>query len=123
LPAILAALPASLGDGHRIMWVDVARTPPFFAVPSAGTTTDPIVCFAVLPPGVAAAEREEVLPALARVDRLLRDAGGKRYLSGWLGPMPEERWREHLGEAYPRWLELKRRFDPSGIFRSALFPD
>ena len=119
LPAILAALPVSLGDGHRIMWVDASRRPPLFAVPAS----DPIVCFAVLPPGVAAAEREEVLPALARVDRLLRDAGGKRYLSGWLGPMPEERWREHYGEAYPRWLELKRRFDPERIFRSALFPD
>jgi cytokinin dehydrogenase len=119
LPAILAALPMSLGDGHRILWVDASRRPPFFAVPSA----DPIVCFAVLPPGVAAAEREEVLPALARVDRLLRDAGGKRYLSGWLGPMTEERWREHHGEAYPPWLALKRRFDPERIFRSALFPD
>jgi cytokinin dehydrogenase len=121
LPTILGALPASLGDGHRIMWVDPTRRPPFFAVPVP--PSDPIVCFAVLPAGVAAAEREEVLPALARVDRLLRDAGGKRYLSGWLGPTTEERWREHHGEAYPRWLELKRRFDPDGIFRSAHFPD
>jgi len=119
LPAILAALPLSLGDGHRLLWVDTARRPPFFAAPAS----DDVVCFAVLPPGVAVAEREEVLPALAHVDRLLRDAGGKRYLSGWLGPMTEERWREHHGEAYPRWEALKRRFDPEGILRSALFPE
>jgi cytokinin dehydrogenase len=119
LPAILAALPPALGDGHRILWVDTARRPPFFAAPPG----DDVVCFAVLPPGVAAAEREEVLPALAQVDRLLRDAGGKRYLSGWLGPMNEERWREHHGEVYPRWTALKRRFDPEGILRSALLPD
>ncbi len=118
LPAILAALPPSLGDGHRILWVDAARSPPFFAAPPE---TD-VVCFAVLPPGVASAEREEVLPALAHVDRLLREAGGKRYLSGWLGGMSEERWREHHGEMYPRWKALKRRFDPEGILRSALFP-
>ena len=119
LPAILAALPPSLGDGHRILWIDTTRRPPFFAAPEG----DRVVCFAVLPPGIPTAEREEVLPALAHVDRLLRDAGGKRYLSGWLGPMSEERWREHHGGAYPRWQDLKRRFDPDRIFRSALFPD
>jgi cytokinin dehydrogenase len=119
LPAILAMLPPSLGDGHRLLWVDTTRKPPFLAAPER----EPIVCFAVLPPGVTAVERPEILAALAEVDRLLREAGGKRYLSGWLGPMTEERWREHYGEAYPRLLELKRRFDPDRIFRSALFPE
>jgi cytokinin dehydrogenase len=118
LPPVLAALPPSLGDGHRILWVETTPRPPFFAMPPS----ERVVCFAVLPPGVAAAEREDVLPALAHVDRLLRDVGGKRYLSGWLGAMTEDRWREHHGEEYPRWVELKRRFDPDGLLRSALFP-
>jgi cytokinin dehydrogenase len=59
---------------------------------------------------------------LARVDSLLRNAGGKRYLSGWLGSVDEARWREHYGPSYDRWIAVKRRFDPDGIFRSALFP-
>jgi cytokinin dehydrogenase len=118
LPAILAELPLSLGDGHRLLHVDTSMRPPFFAAPAG----DRAACFAVLPTGVSDRERGEVLPALARLDRLLREAGGKRYLSGWLGIMDDARWREHLGEAYERWTALKRRFDPGAIFRSALFP-
>jgi cytokinin dehydrogenase len=118
LPAILEELPLSLGDGHRVLWLDASKRPPFFAAPD-GTST---VCFAVLPTGVSHSEREQVVPSLGRVDHLLREAGGKRYLSGWLGFMDDDRWREHHGPAYDQWLALKRRFDPDGILRSALFP-
>jgi cytokinin dehydrogenase len=118
LPAILDDLPLSLGDGHRLIWVDTSKRPPFFAAPEGGRA----VCFAVLPTGVSEGERGEVLAALGRLDGLLREAGGKRYLSGWLGPMDDARWREHLGGAHERWTALKRRFDPGTIFRSALFP-
>ena len=118
LPAILDELPLSLGEGHRLMWVDTSNRPPFFAAPEGGRA----VCFAVLPTGVSEGERGDVLAALGRLDGLLREAGGKRYLSGWLGPMDEARWREHLGGASERWTALKRRFDPGTIFRSALFP-
>jgi cytokinin dehydrogenase len=118
LPEILALLPTSLGDGHRVLWINTTQRTPFFAAPEG----DDIVLLAVLPPGVAVSERDEVLPALAHVDRLLREAGGKRYLSGWLGHMTEQRWREHHGDMYGRWTALKHRFDPEGILRSALFP-
>jgi len=119
LPVILDELPPSLGDGHRLIRVATGARPPFFAAPEG----DQAVCFAVLPAGISEGDRGEVIPALARADRLLREAGGKRYLSGWLGFMDEARWREHLGEEYDRWLALKRRFDPGRIFRSALFPE
>jgi cytokinin dehydrogenase len=118
LPVILDQLPLSLGDGHRLIGVDTSKRLPFFAAPQGGRAT----CLAVLPTGVSANERGEVLPALSRLDGLLREAGGKRYLSGWLGAMDDARWREHLGDAYQRWSVLKRRFDPGTIFRSALFP-
>jgi len=119
LPAILDDLPLSLGDGHRLLLVATGKRPPFFAAPEG----EQAACFAALPTGIADGERGEIIPALARVVRLLREAGGKRYLSGWLGPMDEARWREHIGEAYERWLALKRRFDPATIFRSVLFPE
>jgi len=118
LPVILDQLPLSLGDGHRLIGVDTSKRLPFFAAPQGARAT----CLAVLPTGVSANERGEVLPALSRLDGLLREAGGKRYLSGWLGAMDDARWREHLGDAYQRWSVLKRRFDPGTIFRSALFP-
>jgi cytokinin dehydrogenase len=118
LPAILEELPMSLGDGHRVLWLNTSNRPPFFAAPDG----DRAVCLAVLPTGVLPSERDQVLPALARVDSLLRNAGGKRYLSGWLGSVDEARWREHYGPSYDRWIAVKRRFDPDGIFRSALFP-
>jgi cytokinin dehydrogenase len=117
LPVILDELPLSLGDGHRLIRVDTSKRPPFFAAPEGGRAT----CLAVLPTGVSDRERGEVLPALARLDRFLREAGGKRYLSGWLGGMDDARWREHFGDAYERWTLLKRRFDAGTIFRSALF--
>jgi cytokinin dehydrogenase len=119
LPTILDELPTSLGDGHRVLWIDTSKKPPLFATPDGNRA----VCLAILPTGVAASEREHVLPALARIDALLRKAGGKRYLSGWLGTMDADRWREHHGGLYESWTGLKRRFDPDRILRSALFPD
>jgi cytokinin dehydrogenase len=119
LPGILDELPISLGDGHRLIWVDTRNKPPFLAAPEGS----PAVCLAILPTGVPASEREQVIPALARVDRGLRASGGKRYLSGWLGQMGPARWREHYGQQYERWVALKDRFDPERLFCSALFPD
>jgi cytokinin dehydrogenase len=118
LPAILDELPMSLGDGHRILWLNTSNRPPFFAAPAG----ERAVCLAVLPTGIHPSERDQVLPALARIDRLLRDAGGKRYLSGWLGSVDQARWQEHYGPSYERWIAVKRRFDPDRIFRSTLFP-
>jgi cytokinin dehydrogenase len=118
LPAILDELPMSLGDGHRVLWLNTSNRPPLFATPEG----DCAVCLAVLPTGVLPSDRDQVLSALARVDRMLRDAGGKRYLSGWLGSVDEASWQEHYGPSYERWIAVKRRFDPDRIFRSTLFP-
>jgi cytokinin dehydrogenase len=118
LPAVLDRLPPSLGDGHRAVWIARDDVPAGFALPDARDA----VCLAFLPPGVAPGEAGEVTAALTEVDAILRAAGGKRYLSGWLGAMDEARWREHHGPHYRAWIAAKDRFDPDGIFRSALFP-
>ena len=119
LPEVLDALPPSLGDGHRTLFVRRAGAPPFLALPDA----EDVVCLAISPPGVAEAERDLVLQAFRQIDHSLRAGGGKRYPSGWLGPMQEDDWRQHHGAQYAAWMQAKRRFDPEGIFRSALFPD
>jgi cytokinin dehydrogenase len=118
LPAVLEALPLSLGDGHRAVWVAREGAPPFFALPEG----EPAVCLGILPTGVSPAEREPVLQAFRQIDRQLRAAGGKRYLSGWLGPMSDEDWRCHFGARHADWLAVKRRYDPQGLFRSVLLP-
>jgi cytokinin dehydrogenase len=118
LPAVLDALPPSIGDGHRAVWVARDGAPPFFALPDK----EPAICLGILPTGVPASERDFTLQAFRQIDHTLRAAGGKRYLSGWLGPMTDDDWRQHHGPHHAAWVAAKRRYDPEGIFRSALFP-
>lgn len=107
LPGVLDMLPLSLGDGHRLILVAGGQAPPLFPLPTADAA-----CFAVLPMGVAFHHRDRTLEALRAVDRRLREAGGERYLSGWLFD------RAGTGRG---WLDAKRKFDPRGIFSSVLF--
>ena len=117
LPRLLERLPLFLGDGQRVLPIARTRLPPGIAVPNGE-----FVCFAVLLTGVHPALVPDSLAAMRDVDAMCRDAGGTRYLSGWLGEMDGARWRAHLGEKYDAWVEAKRRFDPNGIFVSRLFP-
>jgi cytokinin dehydrogenase len=117
LPQLLEATPSFLGDGHRVALV-AERGPSLFMFPKPG----PAVAFSVLPMGVPDAFREDALRALRRVHDLGTGAGGKRYLSGWLGMMDEAGWRAHYGDAFDDWVAAKRRFDPHGTLVSALFP-
>ncbi len=118
LPRVLAELPPFLGDGHRILLFRNHDLPPFLAVPSGAAE---LAAFAILPVGVPAGVQDDARLALLRADRILREAGGKRYLSGWLGPMDEDAWKAHHGPRHHAWLEAKRTLDPRGIFTSSLF--
>ncbi len=77
-----------------------------------------VAAFAVLPVGVAPALVEGTLRALEGVHETLVNAGGKRYLSGWLGPCgADERFeRAHFGARYDALCALRRRYDPRGTF-------
>jgi cytokinin dehydrogenase len=118
VPEVLAALPLSLGDGHRLLWVDPAGLPPLVARPEG----EPVAAFAVLPTGVPEAVLPAVLDGLGRVWELLDAAGAKRYLSGYLGSPDEAWWRRHFGPRYDQWAGAKAAYDPDGVFCSALFP-
>jgi cytokinin dehydrogenase len=117
LPRLLDRLPLFLGDGQRLLPIARAGLPGSIAVPDGD-----FVCFAVLLTGVHPALVTDALAAIRDVDTMCREAGGTRYLSGWLGEMDEARWRAHFGDKYAAWVEAKRRFDPRGIFVSRLFP-
>lgn len=66
-------------------------------------------------------EMKEVLPILARESRRIIDAGGKRYLSGWLD-FDRQDWQKHYGDLWARMLEWKREFDPRHILNPGGIP-
>lgn len=75
----------------------------------------------ILHPGVPAALVPGCLEAVKALDERFLARGGKRYLSGFLGPgLSPDYWKTHFGPAYETWLGLKKRYDPKGIFCSAL---
>lgn len=116
LPELLNALPPFLGDGHRIALM-ANQGPSLFMRPEGAMSLN----FAVLPMGIPDALRDDALRALRALHDLGVAAGGKRYLSGWLGMMDEPGWRLHYGDAFDAWLAAKARFDPNGVLGSALF--
>lgn len=119
VPAVLDVLPPFLGDGHRLAWVADGARPISLAFPSEG----PFATFGVLPTGVPPALFEPAMAALRAVDELLRQSGGKRYLSGWIFDRSDAGWRAHFGErAYAELGAAKQLLDPDAIFTSTLFP-
>ena len=117
LPQVLAKLPRSAGDGHRLAWFPTRNLPGLFSVPAG----DWAVAFAVLPTSIEESVYEETLVALDEVRRLLWRHGGKAYLVGWFGPMDEAAWRRHYGDRYDTWVTAKKTYDPHGILHSMAF--
>lgn len=112
LPSILDLLPLSLGDGHRSIMVASNDVPSFFKMPLG----EDIVCFAILPTGVHNSDTDTI-NTLEKVNSMLQQIGGKRYLSGWLGSSSFD-WQQHYGKQYSDLLNVKRFFDPHGILDS-----
>ena len=115
---ILEQLPAEAGDGHRFMLLDTQQLPDYFICPPgryAGVIT-------VFPVGFAQNALPKVMATVDRLTSLIVDANGRRYLSGWLGSDSAGYLRAHYGDRFSEWQGLRKRFDPDGLFRSALFP-
>jgi cytokinin dehydrogenase len=119
LAEVLSLLPVAVGDGHRFLLLDSRRLPRSFGVARAPRSA----LIGILPVSFP----RSALPAVLRcVDQLTDVAlkhGGRRYLSGWLASDAPAYFRAHYGDAYDTWLRARRRFDPSAVFRSALFPE
>jgi cytokinin dehydrogenase len=117
IPRALSMLPAFLGDLHRVSWVAASDRPRSLVFPQGAEW----VTFAVLPAGVHPALLGDARRALKQVEKVLLEAGGKRYLSGLLDAWDEQAFRQHFGAHYTDWRAAKRVFDPSSVFTSALF--
>ena len=118
IPQALQLLPPWFGDGHRIIFLAEQNNPKFFMTPAES----PAVIFALLPTGIPAAQLPATLEILETIHRWVMAAGGKRYLSGWLGMMTPQDWRQHYGAHYGELQRLKQQLDPHGILRSVLCP-
>ncbi|KTD63363.1 FAD-binding oxidoreductase [Legionella spiritensis] len=91
----------------------------FLMVPAASE----IFAVMILNPGVHPALLPACLAVMKTLDSRFLSAGGKRYLSGFLGEeISDEYWRNHYGSSYQKLKKLKEKYDPNQIFRSHLHP-
>lgn len=114
LPEVLEKIPMWLGDYHRLILVKKHQLPTLFSVPE----DEEIGCFAILPMGSAPALNNDTLKALTMIHQILTEAGGKRYISGWLSMMGREDWQNHYQGKYKELSYLKKKFDPNNVFTS-----
>ena len=119
LPTILKMLPPVLvsdGLGYRVFGINNIHTPRSFM----GSEHDTLMGFAILPGGVPEANFPAVLAALKDIDKYLKQFGGKRYISGFMGTSPDFSWQQYYGDYYQRWVALKRQLDPNNVLGSVL---
>jgi cytokinin dehydrogenase len=112
----LSALPMFFGDGHRILLIADTDRPASLAFPSEGDA----IGFTVLPTGIPSVFQDGALAALKQLDDVVRQAGGRRYPSGWMFRTDPDAWKEHYRGSYPALLKAKREYDPDAVFQSRL---
>jgi len=115
----LELLPVEAGDGHRFMLLDTAEAARSCVFPRGGRAA----LIGIFPVALGSASIFKMLSSAEQLTELAVQAGGGRYLSGFLGADGAAYFRSHLGERYRGWVDTRRRFDPGGTFRSSLFPD
>jgi len=117
LPALLESLPAYYANMVQVVPIQSFRDS-FFQLP----VEEDVYAFMILNPGLAPCFKENTLKTMEKLDALFLPAGGKRYLSGYLGEdISTAYWKTHFGEKWQDWVSLKKQYDPSGVFRSRLF--
>lgn len=99
-----------------MLWVAERPTPRFLMKPEQA------FLFAVLPTGIPLSLKTQALTALEQAHQLVIEAGGKRYLSGWLGETNPDFWSQHFGPHWRAWQQAKAAFDPNHVLCSKLFP-
>ena len=116
---VLSQLPPhALGGGHILLWPcrGNVSTVPLFQTPKS----EFVMGFGVLP-GVPKAFLPEALPRLNLLSDLSQNAGGKRYLSGYIN-FDRAQWQKHFGDQWQTLLQLKSQFDPLGILNPGFIP-
>jgi len=119
LPEVMAGIAGDAADRIQAVLIRRDLLPPMVAAPPG----DLLVAVVIVPRGIPRDDLPRAMAAMERVNDLLIDAGGRRYLAGWLPRADEQAWRRHFGPLYDGWLATRRSYDPAGTFTSALFAD
>jgi FAD/FMN-containing dehydrogenase len=114
----LRVIPAAYEDGFRLIFIDQKNLPPYFIVPPA----ERICMFAILPTGIVQQDSISALQGAKHIHDHAMSLGATRYLSGWLGMLPEHELKTHFGKKFPGLKAAKIKSDPHNILRS-LFSD
>ncbi len=103
--------PQALVGGHILLWParGAASSVPLFMRPAS----ELLMGFGILP-AVPKPFLPEALPRLAMASQGSMIMGGKRYLSGWID-FDHAQWKTHYGEAWPKVVELRKKFDPQAV--------
>ena len=88
-----------------------ARPAPLFAGPPG----DGLMIGVGIFPRVPAMLREEAASLMSDYSRRCCEAGGKRYLSGYVDFSTDAAWADHFGAAWPWFHEQKLLHDPRGL--------
>jgi hypothetical protein len=116
LDDLLHSLPLYYATMVHLVTISGKQCPGFFMKPNQPE----FFSVMILNPGVPPALVPGCLEVIREMDGRFLALGGKRYLSGFLGSnLPPDYWMAHFGSDYASWSDLKKRFDPRGIFCSA----
>jgi hypothetical protein len=116
LDDLLRSLPLHYATMVHLVPISVKQRTGFFMRPNQPE----FFSVMILNPGVPPALVPGCLEVIREMDDRFLALGGKRYLSGFLGSdLSPDYWTAHFGSDYPSWSDLKKRFDPQGIFCSA----
>lgn len=117
LPDIMRGVAGDAGDRIQVVLVRRDALPPFVVAPDVPL----LICVVIVPRGIPREQLPGAIEAMTAVNALLTNAGGKRYLAGWLPDTDEQAWRRHFGDLYDAWQGARAKYDPRGTFTSALF--
>ncbi|KTD16301.1 FAD-binding protein [Legionella jordanis] len=118
LESLLTKLPLHYVPVLQIVPMAPKAPTGFFMMPEDDTDVYAIM---ILHPGVHPKLLDSSVESIQFMDDLFLQQGGKRYLSGYLGPIVKEQyWQKHFGPRYKDWMGLKKQFDPKNVFRSQL---
>jgi FAD/FMN-containing dehydrogenase len=109
---VLANLPpTALGGGHVLLWPSRGTTSriPLFMVPPS-----PLVMGFGILPGLPPDVLSMIAPRLNLASDASMQAGGKRYLSGYIA-FDRARWKQHFGPQWDTVRGLKATLDPDGV--------
>jgi FAD/FMN-containing dehydrogenase len=110
----LQTLPPAYEDGFRLIYINKKNLPTYVMVPEA----EQLCMLAVLPTGIAQEHLEKCIDAAKTLHEYAKTIHAKRYLSGWVGMMNPQEFKNHYGEKAANLASLKKKMDPGNIFKS-----